>query len=181
MSESFEIIARPATAPQKWKEVRTELAALKSTSVGMTASTIGVIGLLLVTFAWFVSGIGVSIAIACLGFAVVVAIVNTQAPDDYGRYATWIYCTVTPVDAEIELRVKFVDDTGGTSYKARIIDVEHGEELYDVKTIYPTIVFGESLCDEVRKAKVFRDPVNRQCVAAEVADVVVWLWEYNPF
>ncbi len=85
-----------------------------------------------------------------------------------------------PTDEKLEISVKWVEHNY-QYYKAKVIDGDGNEEIYDIKTISPSYELGAILAKEVKDAKVYRDPVNQQCVVAQVGQTIVWLWEFTPY
>lgn len=180
MSDKFEIIPRPSAPPAEWKNIDPDLVTKGNPNrvyFVLVPAFLFTLAFSAALFGWFVS----ILIIGAMLLLMVTTFGRQHVADKYGLYATWIHETVVPSDEKLELIVKLVDDSNNTIYKAKVIDGEGNEEIYDIKTISPNNNLAASLAESVKDAKVYRDPVNQQCVVAHVGQITVWLWEYAPY
>lgn len=181
MQDRYEIISKPSAPPAEWKDIDP---CLVTKSKPLVLNLFVVVPILIFTLAFSSVLMGSMFSVVCIVALVLLVITlfgRQFVADDYARYATWIHETVVPSDEKLELSVKSVGENGHELYKAKVIDAEGNEEIYDIKTISPKYESSASLSKEVNDAKVYRDPANHLCVVAQVGQTTVWLWEYSPY
>ena len=181
VQDKYEIIPKPSSPPKEWKDIDPYLV---TKSKPLALYLFMVVPVFLFTLAFATALVGPLFAVLCIAGLVLLVITllgRRFVADDYALYATWIHETVVPSDEKLELMVKRVAENGQEQYKAKVIDAEGNEEIYDIKTISPKYELGSALSNAVTDAKIYRDPVNHQCVVAQVGQTIVWLWEFTPY